>query len=286
MFVRMGTTRLAIVFAGLLATAAAQQVVAFKRVGLGQPVAIVEVDLSWRARYEVPPASARGPRIPVAVEDRLVPVLRFLLSGNEQAAGGQGVSCVPTSTEPRLYVDHEGEQLAIVEQVAQQLALAKPLRARLHATVVCLPASLARERGLPVSKMVVWDESKMTQLLRDAVQNEGSIRNLPEVLAAPLTPFAIAVPAKPDTPSEQILRVRGEMVPVHAKEVALRLHVVRGALPVEPTCTPEQALLQAIVRLQVGQAVMVMAVEGDTATVLIVRCVELANAPLPKRDAR
>ena len=74
----------------------------------------------------------------------------------------------------------------------------------------------------------------------------------------------------------ETLRLRGEMLPIDDREVAISMHLVRGALPVDKTREPDGALLQPVFRLQAGKCALATVVEGETATVLVVRCVDVA----------
>ena len=286
----MGTTRIAAVLLVLVAVATAQDKPAVQKVqnlqrALARATAVMRSGML--ARYELAPAAGvKSDRIPVDALERVHPVLRYLLCGDDEAAGLAAALWGQSTNGPVLVVRGTPEQVDAAKLVMEELGKAEPLRARLQCSLLTLPLAIARDHCREPGVVVDVDETAIGELTRSAVKNGGSLHNLPEVAASPLRPFALAVTAKAEVPDARRLRVRGEMVPASATEVAVRLQVVRGALPTEPTCAPQDALLQPIVRLQVGKAIMVMAVEGDAATVLVVRCVELANAPLPPPDVR
>jgi hypothetical protein len=89
------------------------------------------------------------------------------------------------------------------------------------------------------------------------------------------------------TAPEQTLRLRGEMVPLSEQEVGVSMHLARGALPADKTTVPPRTLRQLGLRLESGKTAMsMMLTEGDTATVLVVRCIDASPAPLAKPSPR
>ena len=283
----MGTTRCAAVLLVLVGAAFAQEGGKDKEAPPARRATrVLVLEPSVLQRYELPPADPKAEIEPVEVGERLAATLRLMFCGEDVAAGARAVRTARSTRGPALLVMSTAEDVAVAQAVTEQLRKEEPLQARLQVSLVALPLSLARESGLEKGVVVPADEAKLQALMRLAAKHAGELRNLPEVTASPLRPFDLAAAARDGVPEAQRLRVRGEMLPIGAAEVAVRVHMVRGALPAEPTRTPEKALLQPIVRLEAGKAVMVMAVEGEVATVLVVRCVELANAPLPKPDKR
>lgn len=169
---------------------------------------------------------------------------------------------------------------------AQLLAVDEVVRARVHCSVLTLPRAAAPE-GLKPGLSETADEALVTRLVRVAAAEGGKLRNLPEVVAAPLRPFAIE-----DAPESDAmpLRLRAELVPLGRSEALLGLHVVRGALPANLANVPEagKALASPVLRLSTGGLAVVAMREGEATTVVVVRCAELGPAvaePEPRSAA-
>jgi len=167
-----------------------------------------------------------------------------------------------------------------VKGMLEQLRQEHLPRARLQCSLLTMPAAVAKAHDLATGALVPADEAAFGKLVRDAVKAKGVLQNLPEVIAATLEPFVVepADKAKQAPPvGDQTLRLRGEMVPVGPGEVVVGMQLVRGALPDDRTQVPRDALLHHAFRLEAGKAVMAVVVAGEQATVLFVRCTEVAS---------
>jgi hypothetical protein len=158
--------------------------------------------------------------------------------------------------------------------LAQSRAVDEVVRARVHCSVLTMPGETAPE-GLAPGLTEVADETMVTQLVRAAASAGGKLRNLPEVVAAPLRPFAVEEAREGDA---QPLRLRAELVPLGRSEALLGLHVVRSALPANLANVPGTPLASPVLRLTTGTLALVTMRARDVTTVLVVRCVELGPA--------
>lgn len=143
----MGTTRFVAVLLGLVVAASAQQVKPAPpapQVQFARPAASTVIRPTQLARYELPPASAKGQRIPVDASDRLAPVLRHLLCGADDAAAQPTVRHASSSRGSWMFVVGTAEQVATANRVVAQLAQDLPLQARLQCSLVTLPLAIAR----------------------------------------------------------------------------------------------------------------------------------------------
>jgi hypothetical protein len=179
-----------------------------------------------------------------------------------------------------LFVYSSKAEIAEVRSVVDQLKKEAPLHAHLQFSLVTLPWSVAQAHNLENGRVVAVDAEEVGKLMREATQNKGTLCNLPEVTAGPLAPFVVS-PRRVDAKEAETLRLRGEMLPIDDREVAVAMHLVRGALPMDRTREPAGALLQPVFRLQAGKYALATVVEGETATVLIVRCVDVAAKAPP-----
>ena len=206
-----------------------------------------------------------------------------------------------------LIAQGTSEQLAAAGRVFDQLKRPETVRARLQCSLVTMPVAVAREHGLKPGEVVATDEPAASRIVRDAVKRSGSLRNLPEVVAGPLAPFArdtgenAGDKAGPEVREQAVeqtsrnraekkgdrtakppprLRLRGEMVPMGDGEVVLGVHVVGGTLPHDPTQVPGGALMQPVIRLGAGKSALFMVVDRDVATVLVVRCLDVTTEEL------
>ena len=264
--------RILSVLAGLLGVAAAQRA--------AKPMQMHPFELGDRlARYEVAEPQRGGTK----AAERFVAILGGLLLGEPRLESGN-VQFL-NREQGLLLVRGDAEQIALANRVLEEVQKDEPARARLQCSFVALPLPVAKEHGLKAGVVVATDEITVGRLVKDATKHKGTLLNVPEVAVRTLTPFVIDATGKASgaaaAPGPAPLRLRGEMVPVGGGEVAVALQVVRGSLPADVTRRPDDALLQALVRLQTGKSAMAMVVEGDTATVLIVRCVDVASEPLP-----
>jgi hypothetical protein len=184
----------------------------------------------------------------------------------------------------RLLVRGTTEQHTAVTDAMEQLRKDEPLRVRLQCSWVTVPQAAAKAKGLKLAEVTAADENAVNAVLREATKAKGALVNLPEVVAAPLAPFVVepAGKAAAGAAREQTLRLRGEMVPLADHEVGVAMHVVRGELPADRTVAPPGPLRELPFRLATGKVAMsIVFAEGDTVTVLVVRCIDASPAPLP-----
>lgn len=208
---------------------------------------------------------------------RFVEVLRHLPVGETQARS-LGVTIGNSQRGPVLMARGTQEQLALVSRAAQQLTATPATGTRLQVTLARVPMAVAQAHRLIPGTTVATEPAALSALLRDAAKQQGSVHNLTEVVTGPLAPFtrqaAVAVAAADRRP----LRVRGEVVLLGEGEVALALDVGRGALG---GATPRAAstVAKPVFRLAAGKSAMMMALEGETALVVIANCLEVPAAP-------
>lgn len=169
------------------------------------------------------------------------------------------------------------EQVTAVQAALAALQAEPAISVRLQCTLVTMPIAVARDHALRPGETVLGDPAAGAGLLRDAVKAKGTLHNLPEVVTGPLAPF-VREPAASVGPS---LRLRGEVAPLGSGEVAVGVHVVRGALPADRTQVPRTAIAQPVFRLAAGRCAMMMVAEGESALVVIVRCIEVAPDASP-----
>jgi hypothetical protein len=118
------------------------------------------------------------------------------------------------------------------------------------------------------------DEGGSIKLVREAVEHDGTLRNLPPCVVTPLVPFVFESAGRPAATDGQGFQLRGEMVPMAPGEIAVTMHLVRAAEAAAP-------LVPLCFRLKAGKSAMVMRVDAGVATVLLVRCTEMTNGPVP-----
>lgn len=145
------------------------------------------------------------------------------------------------------------------------------VRARVQYSVLTMPRAAAEAEGLKSGAAVSVEVANLTRLVRAAIEQGGTLRNLPEVVATPLRPFAVEVVRAGEAPP---LRLRAELVPLGDGEALLGLHVVRGELPANLSNVPdagENLLASPVLRLTKDAVTLLPLRDGDTATVLVVR---------------
>jgi hypothetical protein len=187
----------------------------------------------------------------------------------------------------RMLAQGTTEEVDAVTAALEQLRKEEPLRVRLQCSWVTVSKAVAQAHGLKLAEVTVVDENAVRSLLREATKTKGALVNMPEVVAAPLAPFVVEPAGKAAAAAapEQTLRLRGEMVPLSENEVGVSMHLVRGALPADRTAVPPRSLRQLGFRLEAGKTAMSMVLtDGDTATVLVVRCLDASPAPLAKPE--
>jgi len=181
-------------------------------------------------------------------------------------------------TGSTLHAHGAAEMVKATQQALAQMHGDEVVRARMQYSVLALPQAAVAAEGLKPGTAVEADEAILTRLARAAVGQGGNLRNLPEVVAAPLRPFVVE-DARAD--GAEPLRLRAEMVPLGRAEALLGLHVVRGALPANLASVPDAGktlLASPVLRLTAGGLVLMTLREGDTTTLLAVRCVEIGPA--------
>ncbi len=224
------------------------------------------------------------PRFPPPAEDSVRALDRFariavMLLEAENPADARKRPLVSAVANAERLIAHTmtAEQAALLRGMLEQLRQQTLPRARLQCSLLTMPQELAKAHGLAAARFVATDEAAFGKLVRAAVAAGGTLQNLPEVVAEPLAPFVFEPKAGPGKArAEPALRLRGELVPVGASEIACSVQLVRGALPPDLTHVPKQALLDAVVRLEAGKAAMKVVVSAEPATVVVfVRCLEI-----------
>ncbi len=102
-----------------------------------------------------------------------------------------------------------------------------------------------------------------------------ALHNLPEATVAPLAPFVVAAPGKAKVGAAVPIQVHGEMVPVAADQIGVGTRLVRPAAAGPGRA--ETVVGDAVFRLRAGESAMAMVVEGQSAIVLVLRCVEIGS---------
>jgi hypothetical protein len=241
------------------------------------------------ARYEL--AAERAGEDPVK---RFAQVVQKTLVDDALARGGRGkatVRAVQSSRGAMLVVQGTGEDLDLTQNALAALDAEQPVHARLAASVLVVPSRLLAAHGLTATTTHL-DGAATTRLLRAAVKEGGELHNLPEVRVAPLTPFTVvgakrdadpiardARAAVPPTAARPPLEVAGEMVVLDADRVAVAFTMVHR-LPRTPELQAPTRELRPARCLRAGDVAVALRVDGDVATILLVRCTELAAAPL------
>ena len=252
----------AVVMVGaLLASAAGAQPPA---VAPKAAVAMHLLQLPDLTRFDEPEAQSA----PAA--ERFAAVMRRL----PVAAGQQAVD-VRTNVAPGRHivlVRGVAEHAEVVRVAIGALGRPDPPAARLQCSVVSVPAELAAAHRLRAGEAVVVAGHVAAELLRDAVRANGTLHNLPEIVAAPLAPFASERRPVGDTDG---LRARGHSVPLGANEVLVAIDLERlPASPAgKPAATPTVLLSTPSFRLVAGQCAVLRGAGAHSAVALLVRCV-------------
>jgi hypothetical protein len=228
-------------------------------------------------RFDGAVANAAVEPVPDPVT-RFVEVLRHVPIGDAPPRS-LGLTIGKSTRGHVLLARGTAEQVATVEAALGALARPDVGRTRLQCTLVTMPVAVATAHRLEPGKTVVGDGVAWGELMRDAVKARGRVDNLPELLADALSPFANEVkpPAAPSTPVERPRqRLRGEVVPLDGGDVAVAVAIERGRAAAADAKLP--VLATPVFRLAAGKSAMMMAVDGDTAVVLVVRCLETGVA--------
>ncbi|MCU0862578.1 MAG: hypothetical protein MUC36_02190 [Planctomycetes bacterium] len=180
----------------------------------------------------------------------------------------------------------DADSLATLRQVVEQVAKPAIVRTRLQCSLVTLPTTTATELCLQPGPATPIDDAAVVKLLREATRNKGTLQNVPEIMATPLSPFSVDVVARAAVDARPAMRVSGELVPVGDEEVAVAVELVRRLPKTDVLRAPTQEVMAAVFRLQPNQAALAIAVEGDRTTALIVRCIEVNREPVRGAQGR
>jgi hypothetical protein len=233
-------------------------------------------------------AGARGDR----AVDHLLAVLPRVLDGRPGAVRAQLVR-----TNEYLLVRGEPRCLEAIDAMFVELAQPAPRRAQLEVAWLDAPAELVRDCGHPFGQPVRIDDTQWNLLSRAAQKENGSLRNVPAIVALPLRPFALEPAVRPSAPGGLPSTLHATLVPLAADEFALALHAgskpataVRApappaaappaavpaaqpgaAVPVPPTGATGFAAVPPL-RIVVASRWLVAIAEGDRARVLTIAC--------------
>jgi hypothetical protein len=226
---------------------------------------------------DLAPFDAAAPQEREKALTRFVEVLRHLPVG-EAPARSLGLTIGTSQRGPVLMARGTQEQLALVTRAVQQLSVPAATGTRLQITLARVPMVVAQAHRLLPGATLAAEPAALSELLRDVGRQKGSVHNLTEVVTAPLAPFTRQAAVAAAAADRRPLRVRGEVVLLGEGEVALALDVGRGALGGE---TPRAAstVAKPLFRLAAGKSAMMMALEGETALVVIAHCLDVPAAP-------
>jgi len=240
--------------------------------------------------------------------DRLQRLLTSVLKPEARAAA-RGVI---RAQQQLLLVQGDKEFLDLVQAALDEMRREPLPRFHLTCTVLVMPLEVAAahglapetddkvrrlleraetrgsgDRGTPTNDVQAADMVSMTKLMRDVVKVNGTLRNLPEIIATPFVPFVaeprVAGEGKPPPTDAEKLRLRGEALAVSAEEVLFGVQLVRGSLPEDRTVLPKDPVFDRAFRLRVGSGVTITAKNDKTATVLWLRFTGTSTVA-PKAD--
>lgn len=215
---------------------------------------------------------------PKRAADRLVTFLCRLFAVD---TSGRAQGYVRTLQQGLLLARLPQPQMDVFNSAYEQLKVEEPIHARVQCSVLKLPAKVAAEHGVVPDKVVLVEQDTVVALSRTA-QGGGALLNLPELELAPL--WAANVSGSVGKKEVQRYALRAEMVPVQADQVALALDLTRTAAPVAGAAkVGAVTLIAKTATFAKGQTWIACAVEGEQATLLVVRVGELANKPLVER---
>jgi hypothetical protein len=183
-----------------------------------------------------------------------------------------------------------------VQDVVAQLRRQDLQELHLQCTQIVMPLPVAAAAGLATDKVVEVDETGAGKVIQDALAAKSTLRNLPDAGVLPLEPWVMSQPrredATPRTEPEPFARpeVRVQALPLGADEAWFALQwrgerqTAIGAAPAEAAGAEPQ--FDTVIRLKVGNGVMVMSVQGEHAVVLWLRfCSTRAAEPAHARSS-
>jgi len=213
--------------------------------------------------------SPRPPTEGTGFDERLVRVLTALV--RQQAAGVQAGAAaraqVRLQRPGRLFVRGNAEQCQLVEAALQYLDAPDLNEVCVQCTLVTMPAKTATEFGLRADAPRPVAVAEAGRLLKLALQQGGTVSNLPETSSLPLQPFVGGGQQAKGHPAKQ-LRVCGEALQVGEREAVITVHLAQGDQPADRTKPPTRSLVSATMHLRVGDGLLLTSLRGNQATVL------------------
>lgn len=169
-----------------------------------------------------------------------------------------------------MLVSCDRGHLDLVDSMVEQLRKPAARQLRLQCTLVRMSEAIANEHGLLVGRALPANQVRAGKVLKAAVTAQGTLLNLPEVLAVPLVPFRIERAAagrtsgsdksddkKPaGTPTAKPVRLRGEAALLKDDQAIFAVQLATE-LPKDPTLLPTNPLLSCTMPLVAGSGVLV-----------------------------
>jgi len=255
---------------------------------VGQDVTVIACEEAFAALAT--PDDATG----AAARQRFLNFLRAWLMQGAAPAGTRLTrprNVVQVTPDGRtLIMQSTKEQMSLVEAMVSQLRRAQQTEMHVQCTLVTVPEAMATALRLEPGTPRPVDQAAAGKLLKDAVAAKGTIQNLPEANALPLTTFVVAASKKKDGTAkgtDEDLSVQGEGLLLADDEVMLALHLRRGPAAGGSSDQVEEATGPTVghmVRLKSGAGALLTTRIGGPTTVLWVRLVAIATPVLPVKD--
>lgn len=216
-----------------------------------------------------------------AAAERLERLLKLLLQNTDGKPMNGIVQLARSRARGQVLLVHAvPDKLEIARSVFEQLGKSEPLAVRLQCSLLTMPKAVAAAHQLAAAGTRQTEAAALVKLTRDVVRSGGTLQNLTELSLQALAPLAVDTGGKVGGEERRELQVRAEMVPVAGDRAAVAMHVVRRLPKTADLQDPTRDVMSPLLELRAGGCTVTSAIVGDVATVLVVRCLELAPAPL------
>jgi hypothetical protein len=174
------------------------------------------------------------------------------------------------------------ESVELCKGIVQQLRVEPQRQSNLQVTFVGTTRAIAEEHGLDGKAAVPVDEVAAGRLVKAAVQQDGTLKNLPARSALPMAPFDAVDDAEPKRPL-----LRCEALPCGDGEVLLAVQFVE---PGDPAQGREAKPIgrRDVLHLKAGTGVLLRApaAAGDAKQPVTVAWVRFAGFVQPQNSPR